>query len=146
MENSGAFTQEVPEGGHRLWMPGVNGADPRVRAVARAVERYDESLRFGQHQITGDWVVCIGETGGPVFGFGPDLPNPDDVERKLAAVDVKRRGRQILDGLARESEARKAAARLAMDDATMEVVEHMEHGFRQEGKHPTPRIFVPRTW
>src|SRR4051794_1944803 len=100
MENSGAFTQEVP-GEHRLWMPGLNGADPRVRAVARAVSRYDEALRFGQHQVTGDWVVCIGETGQPVFGFGRELPHPDDVERKLADKDIKRHGLQIMDGLRR---------------------------------------------
>lgn len=130
----------------RLWLPGVHAADARIRAVARAVERYDEKFRFAKHEITGDWVVTIGDCGHPVFGFGKELPNPDDVERLLAAKDVGRHGANILRMLHRESEALKMEAEHQAEQRNGELAEVFEHGFRKEGRHPTPRVFVPRTW
>lgn len=143
MENS-AFVQEAPL---RLWIPGTGEVDLRVRAVAKAVERYDEAFRLARHEITGDWVVLIGEQGHPVFGFGRELPRPDDVEHILGQNDMKRNGPRILKQLdeAREKAYREQTAKAEARNA--ELVEHFEHGFRKQGQHPTPRVFVPgRTW
>jgi hypothetical protein len=141
MKNS-AFTQEVET---RLWMPGTAAADSRIRKVAKAVERYDEALRFGRHEITGDWVVCMGEDSHPIFGFGRELPNPDDVERILSEKDIARRGSEILKELADAAEKRRNAESHTLSEKTAIAAEHFEHAFRRIGKHPTPRVFVPRS-
>jgi hypothetical protein len=144
MQNSGAFTQEADT---RLWLPGTNAVDARVRAVARAVERYDESFRFARHEITGDWVVCIGEGGFPVFGFGRELPRPEDVEQLLGAHDVKRNGKRILAASKAAAESEQARAESEISEHNGQMAERYEHLFRQAGKHHNPRIFVPgRTW
>lgn len=128
----------------RLWLPGVHAADARVRAVARAVERYDEAFRFAKHELTGDWVVTIGDQGHPVFGFGKELPAPDDVERLLSEKDIGRHSAKILRELHRDAEAKHIEARHAMDDHNGQLAEKFEHLFRREGRHPSPRIFVPK--
>ena len=135
-----AFSMDVDT---RLWIPGVAAGDVHQRAVAKAVKEYDESFNLARHELTGDWVVVIGENGHPVFGFGRDLPNPRDVERILGEKDIRRHGARMLDALNREADRKRAVAQSAMDDATSMVAENMEHGFRKEGRHPRPRIFVP---
>lgn len=130
----------------RLWVPGIHAQDSRIRAVARAVERYDEAFRFAKHEMTGDWVVTIGDNGHPVFGFGKSLPRPEDVERLLAEKDVARHGAKILRMLHRESEALKMEADHVAEEKHGELAEVFEHAFRREGRHPTPRVFIPRTW
>jgi hypothetical protein len=139
MENSGDI---VPGGPVKLWLPGLGATDPRVRACARAVERYDAALRLARHEITGDWVVTIGERGNPVFGFGKELPHPDDVEKKLAAHDIKRQYKQITDHLAREAELKRLDAQYRMEEQNGELAEHLEVGFRHQKAHPQARIFV----
>lgn len=142
MENSVADI--VPGGPVKLWLPGVGVTDLRVRAVAKAVERYDADLRLARHEITGDWVVTIGDAGHPVFGFGKELPHPDDVERKLGQHDIRRHGRKMMDHLAREAERKRLDAQYRMEEDNGELAEHFEAAFRAEGRHPTTRIFVPR--
>jgi hypothetical protein len=134
----------VPGGPVKLWLPGLGVTDLRVRAVARAVERYDADLRLARHEITGDWVVTIGENGHPVYGFGKELPHPDDVERKLGSHDIRRQGRQIMDHLAREAERKRLDAQYRSEEQNGEMAEHLEVAFRQNHAHSTPRIFVPR--
>lgn len=140
MENLG----EVPGGPIKLWIPGVGVTDLRVRKVARAVEQYDPELRLARHEIHGDWVVTMGERGHPIFGFGRELPNPDDVEQILGSRDIKRRGRKIMADLAREAERKRLDSQYRVEEQNGELAEHLEHAFRQQGAHPTTRIFVPR--
>lgn len=134
----------VPGGPIKLWLPGLGVADLRVRHVVKAVKEYDESLNLARHEITGDWVVIIGDGGHPVFGFGKELPHPDDVGRKLAAHDVTRHGREIMDHLAKEAERKRLDSKYRTEEQNGELAEHLEVGFRQEHRHSVPRIFVPR--
>ena len=138
MENLGV-QDIVPGGPVKLWLPGVGVTDLRVRRVARAVEQYDASLRLARHEITGDWVVTIGENSHPVFGFGKELPHPDDVERKLSQHDITRHGRQIMDHLAKEAERKRLDSQYRVAEANGELAEHLEVGFRQQGN---ARIYV----
>src|SRR6478609_4936241 len=133
-----------PEAPTRLWLPGSYAADSAVRRVARAVKAYDEALELARHEVTGDWVVLIGERGHPVFGFGRELPRPEDVERILGARDVKRNGRRIHEATRRKAAQIREANDKAMSDRNGEMAEHFEHGFRRVGSHPRPRIFVPK--
>jgi len=134
----------VPEAPVRLWLPGLGVADKQIRGVARAVRDYDEALRLARHEITGDWVVVIGDEGHPVFGFGKELPHPDDVEQRLGARDVKRNGRRILEQSRRAAARMKAEEDARFSDMTGEVAEHFEHAFRKVGAHPQKRVFIGR--
>lgn len=135
----------VPDAETRLWIPGTAAVDTAVRKVARAVKQYDEALNLARHELTGDWVVTIGEMGHPVFGFGKELPDPDQVERILASRDMKRHGRKIMAQLARRVDRERQDARLRVSDENEELAEHFEHAFRKEGRHNVSRIFVPRS-
>jgi len=142
VENSAPIVPEAPV---RLWLPGLGVTDLRVRRVARAVKQYDESLDLARHEVTGDWVVTKGESGFPVFGFGRELPNPDDVERILGKRDIKRHGKKIMDQLARDAERRRLDEQYRMEETDGIAAELFESAFRRVGKHPNPRIFVPRS-
>jgi hypothetical protein len=144
MENLGA-PDTVPGGPVKLWLPGIGVTDLRVRKVVKAVKQYDESLNLARHEITGDWVVIIGDNGFPVFGFGKELPHPDDVERKLGAHDIKRHGKKMMDHLAREAERKRLDSQYRVEESNGELAEHLEQAFRAQGVHPTTRIFVPRS-
>lgn len=134
----------VPGGPVKLWLPGLGTTDLRVRKVARAVDNYDPALRLARHELTGDWVVVIGDQGHPVFGFGRELPRPEDVERILGERDIKRNGRRIMAQLATEAERKRLESKYRGSEQDGVVAEIMEHAFRKVGRHPTPRIFVPR--
>ena len=139
---AGAYTAGGPV---RLWLPGLGVTDPRVRRVSKAVEQYDAAFRLARHEVTGDWVVVIGDKGHPVFGFGRELPHPDDVERILGKHDIARHGPRIMADLAREAEKVRLDKQYRISESDGIVAEHLEHGFRREHKHPTTRIFVPRS-
>lgn len=142
MENSAPIVPEAPV---RLWLPGLGVTDLRIRRVARAVKQYDESLELARHEVTGDWVVTKGESGFPVFGFGRELPNPDEVETILGRHDIKRHGKKMMDQLAREAELRRKEAEYRMEETDGVAAEAFEAAFRRMGRHPNPRIFVPRS-
>ncbi len=140
MENS-AFVQDVDT---RLWLPGTSAADPRVRKVSKAVERYDEAFRLARHELTGDWVVVIGEQGHPVFGFGRELPAPEDVETILGKHDIKRNGKRIwaqIQQITAQERAKEEAKGRASSERTAEILAHQ---YEKVGAHRHPRIFVPR--
>ena len=127
-----------------LWLPGVGEVDPRIRRVMRAVEEYDESLRFGRNERNGDWVVMIGEMGTPVFGFGQGLPDPRDVPRILEKHDIKRHGKRIMDALARESERKRLDEEYRYGETTGEVAEVMESAMHRLGGTPYKRSLAKR--
>lgn len=134
----------VPNGDIRLWIPGLGDTDRKVRAVAKAVRDYDESLRLARHEVYGDWVIIIGEQGHPVFGFGQELPDPNDVARILGEHDMARNGKRIMAELARAAELRRQEELYKVSEKDGELAEWFESGFRRQGKHPIPRIFVPK--
>lgn len=138
-ENSAPIVPEAPT---RLWLPGLGVADRRVRGVARAVRDYDEALRLARHEVSGDWVVVIGDEGHPVYGFGRELPHPDDVEQILGARDVKRNGPRILAQSRAAAERERAQNEYRMSEMNGELAEHFESAFRHVGAHPSPRVYM----
>lgn len=131
------MTDIVPQGEVRLWIPGLGETDRKVRAVANAVRDYDESLRLARHEVYGDWVIVIGDEGHPVYGFGKELPQPQDVESILSKYDMKRHGRKIMDDLARITKQRALNDRYLLQEMDGELAEKFEHAFVQEDRHPT---------
>lgn len=140
MENSGLIVPEAPTS---LWMPGLGVVDLRVRKVARAVKDYDATLDLQRHEVTGDWVVTKGQSGHPIFGFGPELPRPDDVEQILGKHDISRHGKRILDQLEREAAARKAADEYAADQQNERMAERMLHEYDKVGDRRRIKVYVP---
>ena len=114
----------VPEAECRLWLPGLGAVEPSVRRAAKAVRDYDESLRLARHELTGDWCVVIGDMGHPVYGFGRDVPSPEDVRLKLEKHDTKRHGKKMMDELARESELKRLDAQYRSEQQNYEMAEH----------------------
>jgi hypothetical protein len=141
MENLG----HVPGGPVKLWLPGLGAVDLRVRKVALAVDRYDPALRLARHELTGDWVVTMGDSGHPIFGFGRELPRPDDVERILSEKDIKRHGKRIMAQLADEAERKRLDSKYRVSEDDGQLAEHFEHQFRRVGRHSSPRVFIPRS-
>ena len=139
----------------RLWVPGMGEVDVRTRQVQRAIEEYDERLVLARHEITGDWVVFIKlernsplstDQGNlyPVIGLGPELPDVEEVRKRLHQADARRHGSKLLDQINDHNERLRQESRLAADEAIGETAEALEWGFRKEGWHPQTRIFVPR--
>jgi hypothetical protein len=132
----------------RLWTPqGV--VDPTTSRAKRVVEQYDERLMLARHEGTGDWCVWLkkGPFGGepfPVVGLGKELPDPETLERRLMQADTARHRDKILRDMNANNERIRAAEREAADQASGIAAEALEWGFRKEGAHPSPRIFVPR--
>ena len=114
----------VPTAECRLWLPGLGAVEPSIRRAARAVRDYDESLRLAKHEITGDWVVVIGDGGHPVLGLGREIPHVEEIRAKLEAHDTKRHGKRIMDELARDSEKKRLDAKYRADEQNYEMAEH----------------------
>ena len=140
MENSAPIVPEAPV---RLWLPGLGVTDLSVRKVARAVKQYDETLNLARHEITGDWVVVKGDDF-PVFGFGPSLPNPDDVDHILGRHDISRHGKEIMAHLASEAAKRRDDELYRGDQNDEASAEAMAQFYAKHGDRSAPRIFVPR--
>ena len=80
----------------------------------------------------------------PVIGLGPDLPSNEEIRSKLERADTARRGEQILREMNAHNAKIKEPTDKAADEATGLGAEALEWGFRFQGVHPSPRIFVPR--
>ncbi len=139
-DSTGAFLSEAPT---RLWLPGLGAADPAVRRVAKAVNEYDDALRLARHEVTGDWVVTIGDQGHPVFGFGRELPDPYKVSELLGKCDIKRNGKRILDAVARAAERQRLDDQYRVDEADEATADAMAHFYSKHGARKATRIFVP---
>lgn len=139
-DSTGAFLSEAPV---RLWLPGLGEVDPRIRRVVKAVRDYDEALRLARHEITGDWVVVIGDEGHPVFGFGKELPNPEDVETLMGRHDIKRNGKRILDQVRRAAERQRLDDQYRVEQADDATAEAMADFYAKHGARKATRIFVP---
>lgn len=139
--------ERVREHEQRLWVPGRGVVDLRIERIQRAVEAYDSRLVLARHELTGDWVIFV-KLGPddlyPVIGLGPELPrSPEEVTQRLARADSRRHTESLLDQINRRNEAIRKAKRDAADEAIGETAEWFEWGYRREGWHPSPRIFVP---
>jgi hypothetical protein len=113
--------------------------------VDKAVNEYDEQLRFGQHERTGQWVICIvrGEQRIPVLGFDR-IPHPEDALKRLHKSDARRRGLELLNEINRHNEEIQKQKRDAASEATGETAEYFEQATRWEGATKHFKSFRPR--
>lgn len=138
------------EGTAPIWTP-PKAYDRAASAASKAAKEYDARLGFGRNEETGQWVVFMrqGETeetrGGdlPILGF-ETIPSPDEVKKRLYESDAVRRGSEILAAINRHNDEVRQQFEDAADDASGEAAEYFEHFMRKDGKHPRPRIFVPK--
>lgn len=132
-----------------VWLPdsAYIRATAEIVAVNRAVKEYDERLRFGQNQDTGDWCVFIlmppDARPQPVLGWR-EVPTPEAAVQRLAKSDSVRYGREMWDRLEREQRRMLAESEHRASEETGEAAERLEVLLRKTGDHPSPRIFIPR--
>lgn len=119
------------------------------RDANQAIEEYDPDLGLAFDEQTRTYAVVVkqGPHDGrpfPVYNLGPQLPPSDAIKRQLYHADVRRHGARIVEQVVRRNDelARERDARA--HDASGDTAEHFEWAFRKLGKHPVPRIFVPR--
>ena len=115
---------DIPGVADKMWMPAAHDPDPVIRRTVQAVEKYDESLRLARNEVTGNWIVVIGERGHPVLDVTDVFGNPDGIRQKLDRFDSKRQGDRILYELDRSVELAKANAQYKSDQLNGEVAEH----------------------
>lgn len=129
-----------------LWLPSAH-LGSFEKAAAKAVEDYDSTLTLGQRRDTGEWLVFKKNGPGgepfPVLGLGNHLPSADEVTKKLYTCDVRRHGEKIFRDIQRRNDERAAAMKYEQSEKVGVMAEHLDHAFRQQGVHPSPRIFLP---
>ena len=137
---------EIPRGA--LWLPGVGTTTSNEREAAKALHEYDPDLVLGQDKSTGQWVVCLrngpySSEPFPVLGLGFDLPDRAEIQRRLHQADTRRQGDKIVKAVMRRQEDAVNAQRHEAGEKTGVLAEHLEHGFRKQDAHPSPRVFLP---
>lgn len=132
-----------------IWVPESFGHREVVR-VRNAVREYDPNLDFGKNERTGQWCIFLKrgtskvtqELDLPVIGF-EDIPHPDDALRKLRESDALRTGNEILDKIVKNNEDIEARREVAAQEASAQAAEGFDWGFRQMGKAPHSKVFLP---
>lgn len=129
-----------------IWVPdSASNAqyDIPVLRVDKAVQEYDENLRFGRNEETGQWCIfrlVRGENPLPILGFN-EIPHPEDACKRLFQADAMRRGEEILDEMNRQNEELDKHVDAAADEANGIAAEVYEHAFRMMGKTPYLKSF-----
>lgn len=133
----------------KIWVPG-SFEFREAGAVRKAVKEYDPNLDFGKNERTGQWCIFLRqgttavsqENDLPILGF-EDIPHPDDALRRLYQSDALRTGHEIQKKLERHNAELEKQRDLAAEEATAETAEAFDWGFRQMGKAPHSKIFIP---
>jgi glutamate synthase domain-containing protein 1 len=134
---------------NNIWVPEAFG-HREVTRVRNAVREYDPNLDFGRNEVTGQWCIFLKrgvtqasqEVDLPVLGF-EDIPHPDDALRKLHESDALRTGNEILDKITKNNEDIEARREVAAQEASAQAAEGFDWGFRQMGKAPHAKVFIP---
>jgi hypothetical protein len=133
--------------GFKVAVFGRGLVDSGVLAVDRAVNEYDERLYFDRNQDTGQWCIYMkmphNEDPIPVLGWD-ELPEAGAALHRLRESDTMRHGDKIYREMLRHNEALEKKYNDATDEAAYQVAEAMEWGFRKQGAHPNPRVFIPK--
>lgn len=132
-----------------IWVPASHEIRG-VGAIRKAVREYDSNLDFGRNETTGQWCIFLkqGATAAsqevdlPILGF-QDIPHPDDALRRLHQSDALRTGNQILEQINRHNAAIEKQRDIAGEEASAETAEAFDWGFRQMGKAPHSKVFIP---
>jgi hypothetical protein len=127
-------------------VPGRGVVNLDAERVNRAVQEYDERLRFGFNEVNGDWVVYIkmprgfdaayyieGEPVYPVLGFQKRIPPVDEALGRIRLSDSWREGSRIYDRMVKAQERARAAQEAEAADLTGDVAERIEHEMRKQG-------------
>jgi hypothetical protein len=127
-------------------VPGRGVVNLDAEKVNRAVQEYDERLRFGFNERNGDWVIYIkmprsfdaayyieGEPVYPVLGFKDKIPQVDEAVGRVRLSDSWREGSRIYDRMIAAQERARAAQEADAADITGDVAERIEHQVRKEG-------------
>jgi len=117
--------------------------DLQERRVDVAVKEYDENLRFGRNEETGQFCIFFlrrGHAPLPVLGFN-EIPHPEDAVKKLWRTDALRRGNEILDEMNRENEEARKADEDAADEGIGQAAEGFEWLMRTQGQTPYIKSF-----
>lgn len=132
-----------------IWVPESFGHREATQ-VRRAVKEYDPNLDFGKNELTGQWCIFLKrgtsvasqEVDLPVLGFST-IPHPDDALRRLRDSDALKTGNEILDKIVKNNQDIEDRQEVAAQEATEAAAEGFDWGFRQMGKAPYSKIFVP---
>lgn len=132
-----------------IWVP--SGSSHRdVGRVRKIVKEYDSNLDFGKNELSGQWCIFLKqgttqaseEVDLPILGFN-DIPHPDDALRRLHESDALRTGNEILNKITRNNADIEARREVAAREASAEAAEGFDWGFRQMGKAPHSKVFIP---
>ncbi len=133
----------MPAPAASIWLPGRGVTDIQERRVDAAVKEYDETLRFGRNEETGQHCIFMIKKGHaplPVLGFN-EIPHPDDAVRKLWKSDAMRHGKEILDTMNAENEEVHSERRRAADEANGIAAEGFEWLMRDQGQTPYSKSY-----
>lgn len=140
----------MPASASSIWLPETGVTDLAAIRVDRAVKEYDENLRFGRNEETGQWCVFLLRRGFaplPVLGFR-DIPHPEDAVKRLYQADAQRRGEEILDEVNRHNREQErlenAATEQQIGQAVEDAAEHAERLARLAGSTRYGKSFRPR--
>lgn len=132
-----------------IWVPESFGHREAVR-VRRAVKEYDPNLDFGRNELSGQWCIFLKrgtsevtkEVDLPILGFN-DIPHPDDALARLRQSDALRTGNEILDKIVKNNSDIEDRREVAAQEAAEASAEAFDWGFRQMGKAPYQKVFIP---
>lgn len=127
-------------------VPGRGVVNLDAERINRAVQQYDERLRFGWNPTNKDWIIYIrmprnfdsfyyieGEPVYPVVGFQDRIPDEQEALERLYNADTRRHGMEIYDRMIRHNDKIRADREAEMKDLTAEVAERMEFEMRKGG-------------
>lgn len=129
-----------------LWLPGAGMVPVDQLEARRAIQDYAHDLDLAQDQRNGQWVVVMEGNDGepfPVFGLGHELPGRDRITELLYKHDVRRHQGKLAATILKRQDAKRKALEADRNAETSVAAEAIEFGFRKQGAHPSPRIFVP---
>jgi hypothetical protein len=127
----------------KIWLPGAGMTDLSERRVDAAVKEYDENLRFGRNEETGQYCIFLIRRGFdplPILGFN-EIPHPEDAVKKLWRADAMRRGNEILDEMNKENEEARKADEYAADEGIGQAAEGFEWLMRTQGQTPYTKSY-----
>lgn len=135
-----------------IWLPDSTSRsayDIPVLRADKAAQEYDPALRFGRNTETGQWCIYLqrgGKSPLPILGFD-EIPHPEDIPKKLYAVDAVRRGDEILREMNAHNDEVERIENEPLDrqvnDAAENLAEHIEHIRRTTGKTRYSKSFRP---
>jgi hypothetical protein len=137
----------------QIYTPGgmVNSAAIKVESKLR---EYDERLCFGFNPANRDWIAYVkmprdfdaayyidGYPVYPVYGFGNDIPEPDEALYKIMSIDTQRHP-HLLEKMNKANARVQAEQEALLEEVYEETAERIEHALRKEGETKFSKVFM----